>query len=204
MAERIIRDPGRRPDLAREYTQDAIAAERARLVKMQAVNARVLGPYGPRDLMAGDPASPSGVTVAESELDDALIAKMNAAGQVLEVVLTFPDTLAPGTPFNIHDGTYPGGGPAQVEGDRPDFPNVGDLGVTLPPTAAEYYEDGRIRALQEPVQPVERSRLRVCFLDPLAIGAGPGARADAIALPPASGGEPPGVGHAGRRRASPW
>lgn len=106
---------------------------------------KVLRPYYPRDLGAGDPMSESGVKVAEGELDDALKAKVNAAGQLLEVALTFPDEVPAGTAINIQDGTYSTGGPAVVEGDGKPVggPIRSDI-IALPGSGMEFKEDARI------------------------------------------------------------
>jgi len=147
MASRDIEDRQIReanPEEALQNTQEAIASAEARYGGPR----KVIPPYYPRrPIPAGDPMSKSGAYVAEEELDDDLRDKVNAAGQLLEVVLTFPDTLAPGTAFNIQDGTYAGGGPAVVEGDRPDYPYIGAPGVTLPLTAQDFQDDGRISVI---------------------------------------------------------
>lgn len=57
--------------------------------------------------------------------------------ETLEVVLEFPDSVAPGTAIDIQAGTYIGGGPATVVGDT----------ITLPRTGAEFAADGAIQVL---------------------------------------------------------
>ena len=86
MSGRVIRDragePYAEPDAA--TTRSVVVQEQARLDALRE-NARVLGPYGPRDSMAGDPASTSGTKIAESELDDALRGKIVGFGQTVTV-----------------------------------------------------------------------------------------------------------------------
>jgi len=107
---------------------------------------KVIAPYYPRPagLPAGDPASASGVEVAESELDADLREKISAVGQTLEVTLTFPSTVPPGTAFDILSGVYAGGGPAAVVGDAPPAPPPH---IGLPSTGVEYLDDGRIEIM---------------------------------------------------------
>lgn len=68
---RVIRDrrgePFAEPD--RKSTNALLAAEQARLSSVHRKGGRAIGPYGPRDLMAGDPASPGGTKVTCEELD---------------------------------------------------------------------------------------------------------------------------------------
>ena len=143
---RIIRGSQYNPEQSLNHRDAVVREERAKTSEKEGIP-RVVTDYFPRrPLPAGDPSSPSGVYVAEEELDEDLRKKVNAAGQLLEVTLTFSGTLPPGMVFNIQTGVYPGpGSPATVEGDKP--PTGGPIRsgvILLPPTGKEFKEDGRI------------------------------------------------------------
>jgi len=140
-SDRIIRAAN--PENAYNLTQEALQEAQEVLDERSPRNTRAIGPRA-RELMAGDPASPSGVKVAEEELDVDLAAKVNAGGQLLEVTLTFPDVVAPGTAFNIQDGTYAGGGPAVVTGDTAALQPPGAPVILLPSVGTDFEDDGRI------------------------------------------------------------
>lgn len=145
---RVIRGDRATPEQSLIRRDALVAAERARTAIPEGIP-RVVTDYFPRrPLPAGDPASPSGEYVAEEELDVDLRAKVNFAGQLMEIALTFPDQVPPGTAINIQDGTYSTGGPASIEGDIPlvGGPIRSPL-VTLPPTGVEFKEDGRISVI---------------------------------------------------------
>ena len=110
MAGRDITPPS--PDAARLATEAALAESQACLARSKR-NTRAFGPYGPRDLMAGDPASPGGAKVTCDELADDVLAKIGSGGgpslRVREVdgspdidptsIITVPnDSLTPGGP----------------------------------------------------------------------------------------------------------
>lgn len=82
---RIITDYATNQEGARNTTADCVAQVQADLLNKR-TNARVFGPYGPRDLFAGDPASPSGTKVELSELADDVLALLLGGG-------AFPTTL---------------------------------------------------------------------------------------------------------------
>lgn len=69
---RTISDSSPNPEDARNNTVEAVAAARARLAATGRGGGRALGPYGPRDLAAGEPASEEGVLVTFNELSPAL------------------------------------------------------------------------------------------------------------------------------------
>jgi len=86
-----------------------------------------------RPLSANPQPPPTGrvrMSIVDGQIaltDQAGVTVLFGATAVDEVVLTFPDTLAPGTAFNIKTGVYGGGGPATVEGDQIDLPATGAL-----------------------------------------------------------------------------
>jgi hypothetical protein len=141
MTDRIIQEPSRED--AYNENQAALEAAQCTLNRRTFRNTRAIGAQD-RELMAGDPASESGVKVAESELDDDLQAKVNAGRQLVEVTPTSPSTPAPGTPFNVQDGTYAGGGPATVIGDTPALQAPGQPVMRLPSSGLDFEDDGRI------------------------------------------------------------
>ena len=61
-------------------TRAIVEAEQARLASVHRKGGRVLGPYGPRDSMAGDPASDGGTKVTCNELADDVLDKIAAGG----------------------------------------------------------------------------------------------------------------------------
>ena len=67
------------PESARAVTQAALD-EKRRCLKRGGRNTRAFGPYGPRHLMAGDPASPGGTKVTCDELADDVLDKISAGG----------------------------------------------------------------------------------------------------------------------------
>jgi len=78
MTGRIIRENrDEEQDLASR--QSEIASQAARFG-----SSKVIPPYYPRDLPAGDPMSPSGVSVAEEELDDGIQEALSPAKGVLQ------------------------------------------------------------------------------------------------------------------------
>jgi len=85
--------------------------------------------------MSADPASAEGVLIAVTELGPSSLQAIADAGDYHEIVLTFPDQVAPGTAINIRTGAYSGGGPAAVEGDV--------ATITLPGNGADFEGDGR-------------------------------------------------------------
>lgn len=79
---RTIRDragePYAEPDA--KNTARVLATEQARLSSVHRRGGRAIGPYGPRDSMAGDPASDGGTKVTCDELAADVLAKIAAAG----------------------------------------------------------------------------------------------------------------------------
>jgi hypothetical protein len=89
---KLILDYATNLEEACETTKEVFNTTEAELANARA-NARTLGPYAPRDSMAGDPGSPSGTKVALSELADdvlAAIASAQAGVRVYNETLTGP------------------------------------------------------------------------------------------------------------------
>lgn len=77
---RVIRDAHTNQEAARTDTEAALLSEQARLDRAGRPGARAIGTRDPRELMAGDPASPSGTSVSFDELDESLQQRINTAG----------------------------------------------------------------------------------------------------------------------------
>jgi hypothetical protein len=117
---RVIRDrqgePYAEPD--RVNTQAILAAEQARLLRVHRRGGRALGPYGPRDLMAGDPASPGGTKVTCDELhpsvfEDCLAPTPGGSGVRVREVDGSPD-IDPTTIITVPNDTLSVGAPGEA------------------------------------------------------------------------------------------
>jgi hypothetical protein len=103
---------------------------------------KVIPPYFPRDLPAGDPMSEGGTKVTWDELDDDLKALIGGAGAgpalpFTEWDITPGGAIAAGDVFNITAGTF------AVAGARTTV--VADVGTPMfPSTGAAFQNDSRI------------------------------------------------------------